>query len=114
MWCNGQGGRGKPVQNHSVGMLTCLSYSGGTNIFNQQPLTSLSLPPASTDHFDLSVWAFEKLADVKWGVIGERRAGIGLVSLHADWIRNPNSSVAWGAVKSQQPKAQLTLPLPPR
>jgi len=21
------------------------------------------------DHFDLSVWAFEKLADLKWGVI---------------------------------------------
>jgi hypothetical protein len=22
------------------------------------------------DHFDVSVWAFEKLADQKWGVIG--------------------------------------------
>lgn len=22
------------------------------------------------DHFDVSVWAFEKLADKKWGVIG--------------------------------------------
>jgi hypothetical protein len=22
------------------------------------------------DHFDVSVWAFEKLADTKWGVIG--------------------------------------------
>lgn len=21
------------------------------------------------DHFDISVWAFEKLADLKWGVI---------------------------------------------
>jgi len=24
------------------------------------------------DHFDVSVWAFEKLADKKWGVIGLR------------------------------------------
>jgi hypothetical protein len=23
------------------------------------------------DHFDISAWAFEKLADKKWGVIGE-------------------------------------------
>jgi hypothetical protein len=22
------------------------------------------------DHFDVSVWAYEKLADKKWGVIG--------------------------------------------
>lgn len=29
------------------------------------------LPPASPcqDHFDLSVWAFQKLTDMRWGVI---------------------------------------------
>jgi hypothetical protein len=29
---------------------------------------AVCLLPAQ-DHFDLSVWAFEKLADMKWGVI---------------------------------------------
>jgi hypothetical protein len=33
--------------------------------------------PLSQTHFDVSVWAWEKLADKKWGVIGERFARIG-------------------------------------
>ena len=40
---------------------------------------ALLLPPHThqpKDHFDLSVWAFEKLADKKWGVIGALRSSV--------------------------------------
>jgi hypothetical protein len=32
-------------------------------------LLLLLLPVCPQNHFDLSVWAFQKLTDMKWGVI---------------------------------------------
>ena len=34
------------------------------------------------DHFDVSVWAFEKLADKKWGVIGEHTSSMCTLELY--------------------------------
>ena len=36
---------------------------------------SPTLPAHAQTHFDVSVWAWEKLADKKWGVIGEAARG---------------------------------------
>jgi hypothetical protein len=42
------------------------------------------------DHFDISAWAFEKLADKKWGVIGECEATL-LQDMcqHMQWWMSP-------------------------
>ncbi len=73
-WCCGEGMLPAGCTlSHSVQCRAAPAVCG-----TQCPQAAASLDPAlptsfavagDMDHFDISVWAFEKLADLKWGVI---------------------------------------------
>ncbi len=51
------------------------------------------------DHFDVSVWAFEKLADKKWGVVGIKYRQGG-----CRWPRMPSAGMCQQHRSKQQPE----------
>lgn len=65
------------------------------------------------DHFDVSIWAFEKLADVKWGVIGIKYRRVPCEHRPdnpAPAIANPSpppSQADWGELLAVTPAGRL-------
>lgn len=61
------------------------------------------------DHFDLSIWAFEKLADMKWGVIGLKYRPVS-----CDYVPAKEASAPGSPFPGVPPPPGVSKPWPPR